>query len=121
MMLFIEFQNFDTETLVYMNRKMRAASIQGDRWFEWSPALGALCEQPDLTLIGSQRLSRGEVALLANASRGQQVVLVGDCQFTLGLPLLPRDFAMHELLGFIPWWGKQDQTCQPCTVPMPPR
>lgn len=103
MMFFIELQYFDKETLNRLRRKMLAESTNGARWTEWTPTLSLICEQPDLTLIGPQHLSWGEVAMLANAANGRQVVLLGDCQFTLGLQVLPQDFAMRELLAIMPW------------------
>ncbi|MDO8774120.1 MAG: hypothetical protein Q7K57_36490 [Burkholderiaceae bacterium] len=103
MMLFVELQYFDRETLTKIRWQMLVNSADGTRWVEWTPELSRLCEQPDLTLIGPQHLSWIEVAKLANSANGRQVVLVGDSEFTLGLSTLPLDFAMHELLAFLPW------------------
>lgn len=103
MMYFVELLYFDRETLTRIHWQMQAWSIDGSRWVEWTPELSRLCEQPDLTLIGPQHLSWIEIARLANAADGRHVVLVGDSEFTLGLPTLPLDFAMHELLAFMPW------------------
>lgn len=102
MMLFVELQYFDRETLTRLRWKMLADATDDVRWIEWTPELIRLCERPDLTLIGPQYLSWIEVAKLANLATGQQVVLVGSSEVTLGLQVLPLDFAMHELLAYIP-------------------
>lgn len=112
MIFFIELHRFDRDALAKLRWKMLADSTDEVRWVEWTADLSRICKQPDLTLIGPQRLSWIEVAKLANSAAGQQVVSVGDRQFTLGLQTLPLDFAMHELLPFIPW-STQGRAHQP--------
>lgn len=105
MMYFVELLYFDRGALTKIRWQMKEDSTDGSRWIEWTPEISRFCERPGLTLIGPQYLSWHEVARLANAADGRPVVLVGGSKFTLGLPTLPLDFAMSELLAYVPQGG----------------
>jgi hypothetical protein len=107
MMYFVELQFFDKTNLFDLRQKMQATANTDTSWIEWTPALTHISEHPDFTLIGPQRLCWGKLAQVANAAYGRHVMLVGDSLFTLGLPVLPKGFAMDYLPAFMSWDNKR--------------